>query len=132
MAMKLSEEILGIISGADQRALATVGEDGPNVVPLSMTIIDGDRIVICDCFMDKSAKNLAKDNRAAVSFWKGFVGVQVKGLVSYKTEGEYFERYTDWLKEKYPDRTLRGVLVLTAERVYDLHPQNAGVELARG
>lgn len=127
--MEFTKEILEVINSADSRALATVGEDGPNVVPLSMVITDKDSIVICDCFMGKTAANLANDPRAAIAFWKGFVGVQVKGKISYETSGENFDLYVDWLKGKHPDRTLRGVLVLTPEAIYDLAPQNAGKKL---
>lgn len=128
--MELTNEILEIINSADNRALATVGEDGPNVVPLSMVITDKDSIVICDCFMGKTAANLAGDPRAAIAFWKGFVGVQVKGNISYETSGENFELYVKWLKEKHPDRNLRGVLVMSPEKVFDLAPTNAGCRLA--
>lgn len=128
--MQLPSEIKGIIEGAENKVLATVGEDGPNVVPLSMVVLDDEKIVVCDCFMDKTAKNLARDGRAAISFWKGFTGAQVKGRISYETEGGCFDRYVNWLKEKHPDRTLRGVLVMEPESVFDLAPQNAGVKIA--
>lgn len=128
--MEFTKEILEVINSADSRALATVGDDGPNVVPLSMVITDKDSIVICDCFMGKTAANLANDPRAAIAFWKGFVGVQVKGKISYETSGENFDLYVKWLEDKHPDRKLRGVLVLTPEAVYDLAPQNAGNRLA--
>lgn len=128
--MKLPSEIIAIIEGADNKVLATIGEDGPNVIPLSMVIVDGDDIIVCDCFMDKTAKNLSTDSRAAMSFWKGFAGIQVKGHISYETSGEHFEKYTQWLKEKHADRSLRGVLVMSAEHVYDLAPSNAGVKVA--
>ena len=128
--MKLPSEIVAVIQEADNKALATVGEDGPNVIPLSMVIVDGDNLIICDCFMDKTVKNVQGDSRVALAFWKGFVGVQIKGRVSYETSGEYFDRYTDWLKEKHADRTLRGVLVVSTEHVYDLAPSNAGVKIA--
>ena len=127
--MKLSDQIIATIEGAENKVLATIGPDGPNVIPLSMVIVDGDSIMVCDCFMDKSAKNLFADDRAAMSFWKGFAGVQIKGRVSYEKTGEHFDRYTKWLEGKHPDRTLRGVLVMTAEAAYDLAPSNAGAKL---
>ncbi|OGG41386.1 hypothetical protein A2837_02625 [Candidatus Kaiserbacteria bacterium RIFCSPHIGHO2_01_FULL_46_22] len=127
--MQLSAEVLTLIANADSRVIATVGEDGPNVVPLSMVVVDEDKIVVCDCFMGRTASNLSVDHRAALAFWKGFVGVQIKGHISYETDGEYFDRYVIWLKGKHPDRTLRGVLVLTPERVFDLAPSNAGKQL---
>ncbi|MEX0913270.1 MAG: pyridoxamine 5'-phosphate oxidase family protein [Candidatus Paceibacterota bacterium] len=128
--MKLPSGIIAVIEGADNKVLATIGEDGPNVIPLSMVIVDGDDIIVCDCFMDKTVKNLSHDSRAAMAFWKGFVGVQIKGHISYETSGEHFDRYTKWLKGKHTDRTLRGVLLMSAEEVYDLAPSNAGVKIA--
>ncbi len=127
--MKLPEDIINIIEGAESKVLATLGPDGPNAIPLSMVIVDGEKIVVCDCFMGKTAKNLSADSRAAMSFWKGFAGVQVKGQVAYETAGETFDRYVAWLKGKHPDRTLRGVIVMTPEHVYDLAPSNAGAKL---
>lgn len=127
--MQLPAEIIKTIEEAENKVLATIGEDGPNVIPLSMVVVDGDDIIVCDCFMDKTVKNLSKDTRAAMSFWTGFVGVQLKGHISYETTGEHYDRYTKWLEGKHPDRTLRGVLVMTAEHVYDLAPSNAGAKL---
>lgn len=127
--MQLPTEIVSIIQNADSKVLATVGEAGPNVIPLSMVIVDGEHIIVCDCFMDKTAKNLSRDTRAAMAFWKGFAGVQIKGHISYETSGENFDRYTIWLREKHADRTLRGVLVMSPEEVFDLAPSNAGVKL---
>ena len=127
--MQLPAEIIKTIEEAENKVLATIGEDGPNVIPLSMVVVDGDDIIVCDCFMDKTVKNLSKDTRAAMSFWTGFVGVQLKGHISYETTGEHYDRYTKWLEGKHPDRTLRGVLVMTTEHVYDLAPSNAGAQL---
>ena len=127
--MQLPSNIITIIAKAENKVLATIGPDGPNVIPLSMVVVDEERLVVCDCFMDKTVNNLAKDNRVAMSFWTGFAGVQLKGSVSYQTEGETFDRYVLWLKNKHPDRTLRGVLVMTPEAAYDLSPSNPGVKL---
>lgn len=127
--MQLPNEVLEVIKSAENKVLATMGEDGPNVIPLSMVIVDGDDIIVCDCFMDKTARNLSNDSRAAMAFWKGFVGVQIKGHISYEKSGEHFDRYTEWLREKHADRTLRGVLVMSSEEVFDLAPSNAGAKL---
>jgi hypothetical protein len=127
--MQLPSEIIKMIEEAENKVLATIGEDGPNVIPLSMVIVESDDIIVCDCFMDKTVKNLSHDSRVAISFWKGFAGVQIKGHISYETTGERYDRYTKWLKGKHPDRTLRGVLVITSEHAYDLAPSNAGIQL---
>lgn len=128
--MKLPAEIMDIITAADCRLLATAGADGPNAVPLSMVIFEPDRILICDCFMVRTVENLRLDNRVSAAFWKGFVGVQVKGRVDYKQSGEEFDRAAVWLSGKHPDRVLKGVLVLEPEAVYDLAPGRGGVKIA--
>lgn len=128
--MKLPNELIELMEGSEHRALATVGEDGPNVVPVSMVRFEDDHIVICDCFMGRSAGNIALDDRVAVAFWKGFAGMQVKGRVEYLQAGEVFDRAAMRLKETHPDRVLKGVLIMKPEAVYDLSPLNAGVKLA--
>ncbi len=128
--MKLSAEVVDFIKNADHKALATHGEDGVNVVPLSMITVDKEHIIICDCFMDKTRNNVRQDPQAALAFWKGFDGVQVKGTIVYEKEGDRFGQYADKLKVDHPDRQLCGVLVFTPDKVYDLSPKNAGKQLA--
>jgi len=127
--MELTAEFKDLIATAEQKVLATASNNEPNVVPLSMVEVYEDKIVVCNCFMDKTVENIKSNDVVALAFWKGFVGIQVKGRVSYETEGQTFGRYVDWLAGKHPDRTLKGVLVVTPESVYDLAPSNAGVRL---
>lgn len=128
--MKLSPEIVEFIKTAKQKVLATYGEDGVNVIPLSMVAVDAEHIVICDCFMDKTRKNVREDPRASLAFWQDFAGFQVKGTIVYEKEGEKFDHYSERLKTDHPDRKLCGVLVFTPEKVYDLSPANAGVRIS--
>lgn len=127
--MELTAELKDLITTAEQKVLATASNNEPNVVPLSMVEVYEDKIVICNCFMDKTIKNLESNDKVALAFWKGFVGIQVKGRVAYETEGQIFDSYVDWLAGKHPDRVLKGVLVVTPESVYDLAPSNAGARL---
>ncbi len=126
--MKLSDEVIEFIKNAGQKALATIGPDGPNLVPLSMVSVADNTIVICDCFMHKTKQNLQADPRAALSFWQGMEGFQFKGTVAYHTEGECFDDKTDWLKDRHPDRRLCGILIFTPEEMYDLAPKVVIVE----
>lgn len=128
--MELARDIYELLEGAEQKVLATVGADGPNAVPLSMVVVEPDAIFICDCFMEKTVENIRTDARVSLAAWTGFSGVQVKGRVVYETDGEHFDRFVAWLRERHPDRTLRGVLVLTPEAVYDLAPGSRGTQLA--
>ncbi len=128
--MEMPTEVMNILIEADQRALATNGADGPNLVPLSMVLLENGLIVICDCFMVRSVANLGSDDRVSVAFWKGFVGAQVKGWADYRREGEEFDRAAKWLSGKHPDRVLKGVLVVKPEAVYDLAPGRGGAKIA--
>ncbi len=127
--MRLPQEIVEIIRTAGNKALATVGADGPNVVPVSMVALDGEEIIVSDCFMDKTRQNVQADPRASLSFWQGFDGVQIKGTVAYEKDGDRFGRYAEKLAQDHPGRQLCGVLVFTPEKVYDLSPKNAGAVL---
>ena len=127
--MKLPAEVVEFIKKAEQKALATYGEEGVNVVPLSMVTVDEDSIIICDCFMDKTRSNVRQDPRAALAFWSGFEGMQVKGTIVYEKDGDCFGRFSEKLKVDHPERKLCGVLVFTPEKVYDLAPKNAGARI---
>lgn len=127
--MKLNEEIISIIKTAEQKVIATNGEAGINVIPLSMVEVVDDKIVIYDCFMNKTRENVATKRIVAMGFWTDFVGVQVKGEAEYHTEGKWFEQSVPKLKKMHPDRTLVGVIVITPEMVYDLAPGTTGVKL---
>ncbi len=111
-----------MINSAEHMALATEGAAGLNVVPVSMVIEDGGKLVICDCFMQKTRQNAQGNGTAALALWTGMAGVQIKGTIGYETNGEYFDRYTDWLKEKHPERILQGVVILTPTEEHDLAP----------
>lgn len=124
--MQLPNEVAEFIKSAGHKSLATVGEDGPNVVPVSMVAVDGETIVISDCFMDKTRQNVQKDARAALAFWQGMDGVQLKGKIVYEKDGDRFGRYAEKLAVDHPDRRLCGVLIFTPEKIYDLAPKNAG------
>lgn len=128
--MQLPHEVAEFIKSAGSKTLATIGEDGPNVVPISMVSLDGEHIVISDCFMDKTRQNVQKDPRAALAFWQGMEGMQLKGEITYEKDGDRFGQYAAKLAEDHPDRQLCGVLVFAPEKVYDLSPKNAGAVIA--
>lgn len=127
--MHLSDRVLSSITNAENRSLATAGTSGVTAVPVSMVVMEGDTVMIADCFMDKTAANAKENGRAAVSFWRGFAGVQIRGPISYEAEGRRFDDMKLWLQGKHPDRTLKGVVVIEAEEAYDLAPERAGQSL---
>lgn len=128
--MKLTPELIETIKTAEQKVIATAGVAGINVIPLSMTEVVEDKIVIYDCFMSKTRENTATKHKVAMGFWTGFVGVQVKGEAEYHKDGPWFEQSVPKLAKMHPDRTLIGVIVVTPEEVYDLAPGTTGAKLA--
>ena len=126
--MTLSPEIVDAIQKAEHKALATFcGE--VNVVPVSvLEIVDGD-IWLFNFFMDKTAKNICAEPSAALALWRGMEGVQLKGKVTHEESGENFDRAKAKMKEKFPERTIKGLLIFKPESVYDLTPGAGGRKL---
>lgn len=121
--MQLTSKTQELIKSAPNKALATDGKAGLNVVPVSMVVVDGDEVIVCDCFMNKTKQNIQAGSTAALAVWDGMKGVQIKGTIAYENMGDRFDRYVKWLGVEHPDRILRGVLVLKPTEEHDLAPK---------
>lgn len=118
----MNREIQSIIENSDSYALATVGEGGVNVVPISVVTIEGDEIFLYDFFMKRTADNILLEPRVAFIGWKEFVGVQVKATAVYENTGDIFETAVTQMKQRFPDRTLKALIRLTPTAIYDVAP----------
>ena len=127
----MNEQIRRIITGSDAHALATTGPHGVNVVPLSVVELRGDEIHLYDFFMHKTAENIKAEPKVALTSWQGFRGVQVKADAVYATDGEVYEAAVKEMKERFPDRTLHGVIRLTPTEVYDIAPGASGEDMLK-
>lgn len=116
----ITVDIKRAILTADAKALATSGPQGVNVVPVSVVAVVDDTIHLYDFFMGKTIENIHFANQAALAVWSGLTGVQIKSAVAYVTTGDMFEQASLEMKERFPDRTLRGILVLTPLAIYDI------------
>ena len=126
----LTSEIQNQITNADARALATTGPRGVNVVSVSVVAVTAEAIYLYDFFMGKTSENLQAESSVALAVWSGLVGVQVKATAEYVTTGDMFDAATTEMLERFPDRTLRGVIVLTPQTVYDISAgETAGTQL---
>lgn len=118
----MNKQIEHAILNASGRALATCGPEGINVIPVSAAnVIDG-KIHLFDFFMAKTVANVKVDDQVALACWEGLTGVQIKATAEYVTKGAIFEETSAWAKEAYPERTLRGVLVLSPTECYSVTP----------
>ncbi len=120
--MNISKEIQDFIISSESKALATIGTDlkSLNVVPVSTIKISGDKILLVNYFMGKTLENIQNNSRVCFTCWKGLSGYKVNATVEHITEGEIFDSIKTWVAEILPDRTVRGVLILTPTDIFDI------------
>jgi predicted pyridoxine 5'-phosphate oxidase superfamily flavin-nucleotide-binding protein len=118
--MKLTEEIVEMVIGASGKALATVIDGEPHVVPVSTVRVENNKIILVNYFMGQTIKNILENPKVSLACWKGLEGYQIKSTMEYITEGETFESIKEWISELHPDRTVLGVLSLTPNEIYDV------------
>lgn len=120
--MELTEQVTNILLNADSKALASTGPHGLNVVPVStIRVVDG-TIWLINYFFKKTLENILAEPGVALVAWKGFEGFQIRARGEYVESGEKFEEAKAWVAERLPDRTVKGLLILTPEAVYDVSP----------
>lgn len=116
----MEQIIIDQVLNAEARALATTGPHGVNVVPVSVVEVEEGSIRLFNFFMQKSVENLLAEPEVALTCWSGLEGVQVKATAAYLTEGELFAAKVAEMKERFPSRTLAGVIELTPTAVFDV------------
>ncbi len=126
----LNQAIADSITGAEARALATTGPHGVNCVPVSVVEVTDEAIYLYDFFMGKTVENVRATPEVALTCWTGLAGVQVKATAEYVTKGELYTQAKTKMLERFPERTLSGVLVLSPTNVYDISAgEEAGQEI---
>lgn len=119
--MTIEPIIEEFILSADSKALATYGAN-LNVVPVSSIRVVGGTIWLINYFMDKTLDNILHINMVALVCWKKMMGYQIKGSVTYKTEGKEFDEAVQWIKGLLPDRVVKGLIILMPTEIYDISP----------
>jgi predicted pyridoxine 5'-phosphate oxidase superfamily flavin-nucleotide-binding protein len=117
-----SSTIREVLTTAAAKALATNGDMGINVIPVSMIKVNNDTIWLFDFFMDKTAQNLHTDSRVALTAWTDMKGVQIKANANYNTEGAEFAEAVSWVREQNPARVVKGLIILTPTKIHDISP----------
>ena len=118
--MELTNEIKDMILNAEGKALATLKDGEPHVVPVSTVKIEGDKILLVNYFMGQTLKNALANPKVSLTAWRGLEGFQIKAEVEYITDGELFEATKEWVAIDLPERVVLGVLMLTPTEVYDV------------
>ena len=134
---KMTERMKKLFETVPAAVLSTATTDGqPNAVPVgAKKVIDDETILISDQFFNKTLTNLKANPQAAVSFWEGHEGYQLKGSVTIETSGQRYEETARWIEELgnkagFPLRS-KGVVILKIEEIFGLAPgPGAGKKLA--
>jgi predicted pyridoxine 5'-phosphate oxidase superfamily flavin-nucleotide-binding protein len=117
--------------------LSTAAADGtPNAVPVgAKKIIDSQTILISDQFFNKTLANMKANPQAAVTFWEGREGYQLKGNVTIETSGQRYEETARWIlelseKAGFPLAS-KGAVILHIKEIFGVSPgPGAGKQLA--
>lgn len=118
----MEKHIENFILSADSKAFATYSDQGINVVPVSsLKVVDGN-IWLINYFMDKTLSNIERNPEVSLVCWRKMMGYQIKGEVSYETQGESFDLAVDWIKSILPDRVVKGLIILKPKEIYDVSP----------
>ncbi|MBP9771763.1 MAG: pyridoxamine 5'-phosphate oxidase family protein [Candidatus Pacebacteria bacterium] len=120
--MELSPQVVTALLEAKNKALATTGKHGLNVVPVSTVRVINNKILLMNYFLKKTLENILEQPRVAFVFWSGLEGYQIKGSVEYRDSGDVFEEAKKWVEDNVADRTLVGLLILTPEEMYNVSP----------
>ncbi len=118
--IKIPDNVMEIILHADGKALATTGESGVNVVPVSSIRISDNQIWLINYFMNKTYQNIVKNPNVALACWKGLEGYQIKGKACIHTKGLLFDAARAWIAEILPDRIVRGLIIISPQEIYDV------------
>lgn len=134
---QMSERMQELFNKVRTVVLSTASLDGvPNVVPVgAKKIIDSETILISDQFLNKTLANMKANPRAAITFWDGHEGYQLKGAVVIETNGARFEETARWIDEMSHKTGMplksKGAVILKIEEIYGVSPgPGAGKHLA--
>lgn len=134
---KMTERMQELFNKISTAVLATATADGtPNAVPVgAKKILDDETILISDQFFGKTLANMKTNPRAALTFWEGHEGYQLKGTVTIETSGQRYEETAKWIEEMgnkagFPLKS-KGAAILKIDEIYGVAPgPGAGKQLA--
>jgi predicted pyridoxine 5'-phosphate oxidase superfamily flavin-nucleotide-binding protein len=134
---KMTERMQELLNKISTAVLATATADGtPNAVPIgAKKILDDETILISDQFFGKTLANMKANPKAALTFWEGHEGYQIKGTITVETSGPRFEETAKWIEEistkaGFPLKS-KGAVILKIDEIYGVAPgPGAGKQLA--
>ncbi len=133
---KMTERMKELFAKVPTAVLTTATIDGvPNAVPVgAKKIIDDETILISDQYFNKTLANLKNNPQAAVTFWEGREGYQLKCSITIETQGDRYEETAKWIealgnKVGHPLQS-KGAVILKIKEIYGVSPgPGAGKQL---
>lgn len=128
--VNLTDEVKESLKDVDTIYLATSSPDGiPNVAPMgAFWLMDDERLIISDQFMNKTLANAKINPHAAISYWGDKGGFQIKGLISIHTDDQIFMENVKWMKAHIPRLTPKSALLMKITDVFTIQP---GIEAGK-
>ncbi|MDD3723761.1 MAG: pyridoxamine 5'-phosphate oxidase family protein [Lutibacter sp.] len=124
----MKEYIEKFVLQAKSKSLATIGQDGINVVPISaIRCMNGD-IWLFDYFMNRTRENIVFNPQIAIVCWTDMEGYQIKGVAQYLKSGIKYRNACDIVKELHPDRVLKGLIVIQPKNIFSVSPKDNSLE----
>ena len=139
--VNVPEEVKKVAVEAVSKRTCVVGTTNkkciPNAVPMSTRgypkVLEDDKFVMVDNFLDKTRKNLEENPFATITFWnpETLEGYQVKGPVEIKSSGDLYEQIKSEIHAKRPDLPVKAIVILKVEEIYNIKPgSEAGKRIA--
>ncbi|MCE1253322.1 MAG: pyridoxamine 5'-phosphate oxidase family protein [Anaerolineae bacterium] len=117
--VNLPEEVINAWDNRDGAVvLTTVAQDGtPNSIFVTcVSKYDNQTLIIADNYFNKTRANIHSGTRVSVLFiTPEKKSYQIKGSMSYYTEGKYYNNMKEWNPKKHPGN---AALVINIEEVY--------------
>jgi len=96
-------------------AVLTTVSDGstPNTIYVTCVALYDDRtILIADNYFDKTRRNILAGGKGSLLFMaEGHKPYQIKGTISYHTDGPLFDHMKSWNPEKHPGHAAAALAV---------------------
>jgi predicted pyridoxine 5'-phosphate oxidase superfamily flavin-nucleotide-binding protein len=122
--MKISKEVKQFFESVPIMVFSTCSNEGiPNVVAIgSKRIVNDDTIWLIDTFFDKTKENILQNGKVSIAFWRDLQGFQIKGLSTYHTNGDSFDKAKKWILELKPEKIIKGLVVIKPTEIFSITP----------
>ena len=131
----ITPEIKEKMTKAGILQLGTASKAGvPNIAPMGAVMIEDDKILIANNFMNKTMKNILENPQVSVLAWSRELGdcIQLKGTAEIMKDTTEHKKMHDILEAKKPGAyPCKDLVVITIKDIFTCMPgANAGNKIA--